>query len=66
MGADLTAGTWIWSDGSLEGLKKTITAGVPKPKSHGGAMPPMGGASLSGEQVQAVAVYVWGLGHGKR
>lgn len=66
VGADLTAGTWIWSDGSLEGLKKTITAGVPKPKSHGGAMPPMGGASLSAEQVQAVAVYVWGLGHGKR
>lgn len=66
VGADLTAGTWIWGDGSLAALEKTITAGVPKPKSHSGAMPPMGGAQLSAEQVKAVAVYAWGLGHAKQ
>ena len=42
IGADLTAGTWLWSDGSVAGLSKTISEGVPKPKAHGGAMPPWG------------------------
>ena len=26
VGADLTAGAWLWSDGSLEGLTKTLAA----------------------------------------
>jgi hypothetical protein len=26
-------------------------------------MPPMGGVQLSGENLQAVAAYVWSLGH---
>ena len=66
MGADLTAGTWLWSDGSVAGLSKTISAGVPKPKAHGGAMPPMGGTRLTAGQLKAVSVYVWGLGHGAK
>ncbi|MEO8029993.1 MAG: c-type cytochrome [Gemmatimonadota bacterium] len=64
-GATLTAGKWLWSDGSLAGISKTIAAGVPKPKSHGGAMPPMGGTSLKPAQLAAVSAYVWGLGHQK-
>jgi glucose/arabinose dehydrogenase len=63
IGADLTAGTWLWSDGSLAGLSKTISQGVPKPKEHGGAMPPMGGTALKPAELKAVSVYVWGLGH---
>lgn len=62
-GADLTTGKWLWSDGSVTGLSKTISSGVPKPKNHGGAMLPMGGVQLTPEQLQAVSVYVWGLGH---
>lgn len=62
-GADLTAGTWLWSDGSVAGISKTISSGVPKPKNRGGAMLPMGGAQLTPGQLQAVSVYVWGLGH---
>jgi glucose/arabinose dehydrogenase len=63
IGADLTAGTWLWSDGSVVGLSKTISKGVAKPKAHGGAMPPMGGTPLAPAQLQAVSAYVWGLGH---
>ena len=65
IGADLTAGTWLWSDGSLAGITKTITEGVSAPKAHGGAMPPMGGSPLTPADLKAVSAYVWALGHGK-
>lgn len=65
VGADLTAGKWLWSDGSLAGITKTITDGVATPKQHGGAMPPMGGSPLSASDLQAVSAYVWSLGHMK-
>ena len=63
VGADLTAGTWLWSDGSLEGLTKTISEGVATPKKHLGAMPPMGGSPLSAADLKAVSAYVWSIGH---
>ncbi len=66
VGADLTTGTWLWSDGSLAGITKTITDGVPTPKQHNGAMPPMGGSPLSPTDLQAVSAYVWSLGHMKK
>ncbi len=66
VGADLTSGTWLWSDGSLVGIQKSIADGVPTPKKHGGAMPPMGGAPLSAADLQAVSAYVWALGHSDR
>ena len=34
VGPNLTTGTWLWLDGSLEALTKTITTGVPVPKQH--------------------------------
>jgi len=63
LGPDLASGKWVWSDGSLAGIQKTITAGVPNPKNYRGPMPPLGGAQLSSEQTAAVAAYVWALGH---
>lgn len=63
LGPDLTSGKWVWSDGSLSGIKKTITQGVPAPKNYRAPMPPMGGAQLTPAQVSAVAAYVWALGH---
>ena len=63
LGADLTAGKWVWGDGSVAALTKTIVDGVPNPKNHTGVMPPKGGADLSSQQVSAVAAYVWTLGH---
>jgi mono/diheme cytochrome c family protein len=60
---DLTSGKWLWSDGSLQGLEGTIKNGVPEPKSHPGAMPPMGGVELSKADLDAVSAYVWAIGH---
>ena len=65
VGADLTSGPWLWSDGSLAGIQKTIVQGVPKPKQAGGAMPPFGGTPLKPDQVKAVAAYVCAIGRNK-
>jgi mono/diheme cytochrome c family protein len=61
LGPDLTDTKWLWSDGSYAGITKTIATGVSEPKEYRSAMPPMGGAQLTSEQVSAVAAYVWGL-----
>jgi len=63
VGPDLTSGKWLWSDGSLEGLRGTIAQGVSAPKQYRQAMPMMGGAQLSASELQAVAAYVWAVGH---
>jgi glucose/arabinose dehydrogenase len=63
IGASLTAGKWLWSDGSYKGLLHTIANGVPKPKEHLGGMPPMGGVTLPKKDLEAVAAYVWAIGH---
>jgi glucose/arabinose dehydrogenase len=63
LGPDLTDASWLWSDGSVAGISKTITEGVAQPKQYRSPMPPMGGASLSQAQVSALAAYVWALGH---
>jgi mono/diheme cytochrome c family protein len=63
LGPNLTSGKWMWSDGSLSGIERTIRHGVPNPKHYRSPMPPMGGAQLTPQQVSAVAAYVWGLGH---
>lgn len=66
VGPDLTTGKWLWGDGSLSSITSTIENGVAEPKQHPGAMPPMGGVELSKEQLNAVAAYVWALGHSKQ
>jgi glucose/arabinose dehydrogenase len=63
LGPDLTDATWLWSDGSYEGIAKTIKDGVSQPKQYRDPMPPMGGAGLTADQVSAVAAYIWGLSH---
>ena len=65
VGPSLTANKWAWSDGSVDGIKKTITEGVAKPKNYRAPMPPMGGAPLTPDQVSEVAAYVWAIGHTK-
>lgn len=65
VGPDLTAGKWLWGDGSLKSLAATIKSGVPEPKAHPGAMPPMGGVTLSEAELNGVAAYVWAIGHRK-
>jgi glucose/arabinose dehydrogenase/cytochrome c5 len=63
LGPDLTSGKYLWSDGTVAGIQKTISTGVPNPRNYRGPMPPMGGAQLSPEQLAAVASYVHRLGH---
>jgi glucose/arabinose dehydrogenase/mono/diheme cytochrome c family protein len=63
VGPDLTSGVWVWGDGSLAAITKTVTDGVPHPRNYTGVMPPKGGAELSNSDVAAVAAYVWAVGH---
>lgn len=64
VGPNLTDGEWLNTDGSLEGITKVVQTGVPTPKKAPAPMPPMGGASLTPEQVRAVAAYVYSLSRG--
>ena len=52
---------WLWSDGSVDGIAKTITEGVSQPKEYRSPMPPLGGAQLTPAQVKALAAYLWSL-----
>ena len=61
LGSDLTKGKWLWGDGSLAAINRTITQGVAKPKEHTGVMPPMGGAQLSPSELSALAAYIAAL-----
>jgi glucose/arabinose dehydrogenase/mono/diheme cytochrome c family protein len=63
LGPDLTSGHWLWGDGSLASIAHAIEAGVPEPKAYRSPMPPMGGVQLSKQELDAVAAYVWALGH---
>lgn len=63
VGPDLTNGKWLWSDGSLNGIRQTIVKGVPVARQSIGAMPPRGAAPLTDQDVDAVAAYVYALGH---
>jgi glucose/arabinose dehydrogenase/mono/diheme cytochrome c family protein len=65
LGPNLTTNKWLWSDGSLAGITKTITEGVPVPKQYRSPMPALGGAQLTTAQTEAVAAYVWSLSHPK-
>jgi glucose/arabinose dehydrogenase/mono/diheme cytochrome c family protein len=62
LGPPLKAHQWIWSDGSYEGIQRTIDQGVADPRQYRSPMPAKGGGQLSEQQVSAVAAYVWGLG----
>jgi glucose/arabinose dehydrogenase/mono/diheme cytochrome c family protein len=65
IGPALVGRAWLWSDGSLAGLRRTIVNGVPWPREFSAPMPPEGGALLSSEQLDALAAYVWALGHSR-
>ena len=62
IGPALTDDEWVHSDGSYDDIVRQILEGVPADKSKSGVpMPPKGGATLTDEQVRAVAAYVWSL-----
>jgi glucose/arabinose dehydrogenase/mono/diheme cytochrome c family protein len=63
LGPNLTDSEWLWSDGSVDGIAKTITQGVMNPKQYRAPMPAMGGTQLTADQVHALAAYIWALSH---
>jgi len=54
-GNDLTAGMFIWSDGSVKELKRTIL--------HNMAVAPGRDGDLEPADVDAVSAYVWAISH---
>lgn len=65
LGPDLTDDTWLHVDGpDVSALAALIRTGVPNPVEHAGPMPPMGGANLTDEQIEALAGYVASLSAG--
>lgn len=54
-GNDLTAGMFIWSDGSVKELKRSIL--------HNMAVAPGRDGDLEPADVDAVAAYVWAISH---
>ena len=61
---NLTDGEWLWIDPAqgdlLTQVATLIETGVAQPKEYPAPMPPMGGAQLNQDQVQALAAYgVW-------
>lgn len=62
---DLTDSEWINVSGrNYDEIVELIKSGVAQPKEHPGPMPPMGGANLNDEQVNALAAYVVGISEG--
>lgn len=62
LGADLTDGEWIHSDGSYEGIVKTVMEGVTAQASSSGIpMPAKAGTNISDDDVKAVSAYIWTL-----
>jgi cbb3-type cytochrome c oxidase subunit III len=55
---------WLNSDGSFEGITNTIRAGVMQPVRYPSAMPAMGGAQMTDEQIRNVSAYVYAISHG--
>ena len=55
---DLTDAQWLHVDGSLEAIEKLVRTGVPKPLKHPAPMPPMGGGTLSEQELKAVSAFV--------
>ena len=59
---DLTDSDWLWIDPAegdvLTQIETIIRTGVAQPKEYPAPMPPMGGASLTDDQISALAGYV--------
>lgn len=60
---DLTDNTWLNIEGDVtkDKIIAVVKAGVAQPKEHPAPMPPGGGASLSEDELNAVATYVMSL-----
>jgi mono/diheme cytochrome c family protein len=55
---------WLNSGGSFEEIVQIVRNGVPQPVQHPAAMPPMGGAQLTEDEIRQVSAYVYAISHG--
>ena len=61
---NLTDAEWLnIPAGEWAEIQTIVRNGVPTPQQHPSPMPPMGGAQLSDQEIQAVAAYVYSLSH---
>ena len=66
VGPNLTDAEWIHSDGSYDAIVKQINVGVTAEQAKTKIpMPPKGGATITDDQVKAIAAYVYSLSHKK-
>jgi cbb3-type cytochrome c oxidase subunit III len=66
VGPNLTDDVWLHSKGTYPEIIAQVTKGVTKEESKSGVpMPAKGGASISEDDVKAVAAYVYSLSHPK-
>ena len=68
---NLTDVEWLHSDGSFEGILRTVIWGVEEDEMKATTprpfpMRPDGGIGLSGPERRDLAAYVWSLGHGRQ
>lgn len=61
LGPDLTDGEWLNISGTLAEITAVVRKGIAKPRRHPAPMPPMGGARLRDDEIDAVARYVFSL-----
>jgi len=59
----LTGSVWLDIDGSYPAIAAVVQDGIVRPRRFPSPMPAKGGAKLDGEQVCAVAAYVFSLSH---
>ena len=64
LGPQLNDQTWINIDGEYASIQQLVREGVSEPKQHPGPMPAMGGASLTDDQINQVAAYVYSISRG--
>jgi cbb3-type cytochrome c oxidase subunit III len=55
---------WLNSGGTYPELVEVVRNGVQQPVQYPAAMPAMGGANLTEDQVRQVAAYVYAISHG--
>lgn len=65
LGPSLQDGEWLQISGEYDEIVRVVQAGVPEPEEYPVPMPPEGGGRFTGEQVRAIAAYVYSLGQGK-
>ena len=64
VGPNLKDAEWLHHDGSMDALVKQITVGITKEASKSGIpMPAKGGATITDDEVKAVAAYVYSRSH---